>query len=265
MPCAMQKTTIGKVNGKVKGVVFTPDPTYNLYTIIGCNFGDTQGQAHLNGPFAHGQVQLQIEFWTDTQIVAKVDPMISGEPDQDNVSLVVAPVSGPQVQASGFSFYAAREWVKLTTIPQSAVTLAAVNDNGGNSVQPAYIAPAKDYADASAQVYRQTNGGGMFGGGQDYYNFKNLARGFVTDSMWLKHSDLNASDWADISGVQVTLYIDSGFSAAWDGDTGIRVNFGEQHIHVHDNIGSWNEDYGASSYALLVAVVGPRGVDPWSK
>lgn len=259
MPCAMQKTTIGRVNGQVKGVVFTPDPNYNLYTIIGCNFGDTQGQGHLNGPFAHGQVQLQIEFWTDTQIVAKVDPMISGEQDHDNVSLVIAPVSGPQVQAPGFKFYAAREEVELTKIPQNAVTFAAMKDNNGHPVIPEYTTPADVFPGVTAGVIRSV-GDSAFGAGQDYYDFSGLAPGFTTSNMQLQHSEWNTSDC--YSGG--TLYENKNFSAAWDGDN-VRANFGYFHCHAPSVLSVGGEEIAFSRYGLSVWVVGPRGVNPWSK
>ena len=35
---------ITTVNGQRRGIFFTPDPKYNLYTIKGCGFGDAQGR-----------------------------------------------------------------------------------------------------------------------------------------------------------------------------------------------------------------------------
>ncbi len=259
IPCAMRSTTIGTVNGQVKGTIFTPDPTYNLYTIKGCNFGDSQGQGHLNGPFAHGQVQLQIEFWTDTQIVAKVDPMISGEQDHDNVILVIAPSSGPQAQALGFKFYAAREEVELVQIPQSAITLATVSDNKWRDITPEYVTPSDRFPGASARVSR-SDGDSSFGAGLDYYDFSGLAPGFTTSNMQLQYSVWTASSC--YSGG--TLYEDKNFNVAWDGDN-IRLNFGYFHCHAPSVGLVGGEEIAFSQYGLSVWVIGPRGIDPWSK
>jgi hypothetical protein len=262
MPCAMQKTTIATVSGKTKGTVFSPptaDNGYISYSIRGCNFGDTQGQAHLNGPFAHGQVQLQIELWTDTQILAKVDPTISGEQDQDNVSLVVAPASGPQVQATGFSFYAAREEVQLTKIPKSAVTFASISDIKWRDILPQYSSPAVLFPGATSGTYRYDLDS-WFGGGQDYYDFSGLAPNFTTSNQDLKHTEWTAGNC--YSGG--TLYRDTNFSAVWDGDN-IRVTFGYFHCHAPDILLVKGEEIAASNYGLSVWVVGPRGIDPWSK
>jgi hypothetical protein len=261
MPCAMQKTTVGTVNGQTKGTVFTPDPTYNTYTIKGCNFGDTQGEAHLNGPFAAGQVKMQIEFWSDTQIVAKVDTTVSGEMDQDNVSLLVAPVSGPQVQAPGFKFYAARATVQLKGISQGDVLLASVNDNASHPVQPEFESPAAEYYGATAQVHR-VSGSSAFGGNSDLYDFRNLTPGFTTDSFQVWSTDLKPEVCGGVKyATASTLYFDAHLSANWVGDN-VQVNFGEQHCHDSLAFGLADVDFGQSRYGLIVYVSGPRGIEP---
>ena len=79
-------------------IVFTQDPQYNDYRISGCNFGNTQGQAHLNGPFRSGVIPLQIKSWTDNSIEVMLDPNLKGEPDQNSVTLVINPVGTSQAQ-----------------------------------------------------------------------------------------------------------------------------------------------------------------------
>ena len=257
-----QHPRIDTVNGQTKGAVFTPDPQYNLYTIKGCLFGDTQGQAHLYGAFASGQVALQIEFWSDTQIVAKVDPQVTGELDQDNVSLVVVPSGAPQLQQSGFKFYAIRETTLLTKIPMSAVNFGQVTDSGGHPVSFGAQGPGlydspparPGFAGMSAEVFRGTLY--VFPPGQDLFDFSKMKPGFTTDNMQLKYSVLpnNGCD----------LYMVGGsWNAEWVGDN-IRVSWQQQHCHeAPGGMGVGSFDTSLSHYALSVWVSGPRGVNPW--
>jgi hypothetical protein len=258
-------TVISTINGKPSGVVFTPDPQYDLYTIKGCNFGDTQGEAHLYGPFASGQVKMQIEFWSDSQIVAKVDPQISGELDQDNVTLVISPSGKPQIQKPGCKFYAARESHLLQRIPQSAINFQTVTDSAGGSISFAgktlqLEVPAKGdlyagFAGMSIGVFRSDPN--VFPGGQDYYDFSKMAPGFVADNMQFQSYTMG-NDNCD------TYLVGGNWDAEWDGDN-IRVSWQQQHCHTSPYVFVSGMDLSVSEYALSVWVTGPRGVDPWPK
>lgn len=259
-PCL--RPTIGTVNGQTKGTVFTPEIQYNLFTITGCKFGETPGQAYLYGAFAAGQITLQVEFWSDTQIVAKVNPQVAGELDQGNVTLVVAPVGASQVQKAGFKFYAARETVQLTKIPMSAVTLAQVTDTGGHPVvfgpqgNGLYDTPASGssvFGGMSASVGRGAFF--VFPGGQDFFDFSKLKPGFTTDSMAFNYSVL-PNTCGNAYQVQGT------WGAQWAGDN-IRVNWQMQHCHEAGGTVAVERDWSASWYGLSVWVTGPRGVNPW--
>ena len=74
-------------------VIFTPIYQWNEYTITGCGFGSQPGSLHLSGPFHGHQVNFSPAApWTDTAIVAAIDPSVTGEPDQwGTVTLVVSP------------------------------------------------------------------------------------------------------------------------------------------------------------------------------
>src|SRR5262249_3369189 len=72
---------IFSINLQKKGTVFTTDPDSNLFAFTGCNFGDAQGSIHLYGGFAHGNIPFEIQFWNDKNIVARVQPDLSGELD----------------------------------------------------------------------------------------------------------------------------------------------------------------------------------------
>ena len=131
-------TSIIAVNQKKTGVVFTPNPTYNLYTITGCGFGSAAGKIYLQGgagafPAHNGKIALnKIRTWSEHLIVAEVDPTVTGELDQSNISLVVETSNGGRAQADGFSFYAVRgPQFTLGAIPRSAVCSTALTDMNG--------------------------------------------------------------------------------------------------------------------------------------
>ena len=137
MTC-MAATSIIAVNQKKTGVVFTPNSTYNLYTITGCGFGSAAGKIYLQGgagafPAHSGKIALnKIRTWSEHLIVAEVDPTVTGELDQSNISLVVETSTGGRAQADGFSFYAARgTQFALTQIPKSQYcSVSALAENG---------------------------------------------------------------------------------------------------------------------------------------
>jgi len=259
-----QHPSIGSVNKQANGVVFTPDPQYNLYTIKGCMFGDAQGQAHLYGPFAAGHVALQIEFWSDSQIVAKVDPQVTGELDQDNVTLVLAPSGAPQVQKSGFKFYAMRETALLTRIPRSAANLVIVTDTGGTPVNfgtqdnSKYYSPttsSTSFTGMSAEVSRAAVY--VFNGNQDLFDFSKMKSGFTTDNMQL-------NTWVLPNTCGDNYIVNGTWKTEWVGDN-IRVTWQMQHCHEASSavFGVGSMDVSNSDYGLNVWVVGPRGVNPW--
>jgi hypothetical protein len=129
-------TAIATVNQKTSGVVFTPQPEYNHFTITGCGFGKTPGKIYLQAgpggfPAHGGRVTLYPidgmswgNHWSDRFIEARVDPNLKGELDQSNITLVIEPASGPRTQATGSSFYALRgQPILLQSVPQSSITL----------------------------------------------------------------------------------------------------------------------------------------------
>jgi hypothetical protein len=89
--------------------IFTPEAKYNLYTIIGCSFGQSEpgNSAYIFGVNGF-KANLNIDFWSDNGITAHLDPWLAGVLDQDNVTLVVAPAGKQPFNKSGYKFYAAR-------------------------------------------------------------------------------------------------------------------------------------------------------------
>ncbi len=273
--CSTGVVMIQNVNGVPTGVtnpkiVFTQDPQYNDYKISGCNFGQSQGQAHLNGPFRAGVVPLQIKSWTDTAVELMLDPNLKGEPDQSSVTLVINPVGKSQAQLQNCKFYAMRQEVTLTHFPQTAVTLTSIVDDAGAAVTTVkYSSPYTGGTDLSQKVE------GTFAGGVDRFNdtrfnpqgtdawdLSGLAPGFVPTQFSLGHWDGSCASGGG-GGVLVddsTLYTDGKWGAQWDPGNPRRVivNLGEWHCHT-----TYSGDTSNSSYALEIQVSGPVGVNPW--
>ncbi|MHB8655211.1 MAG: hypothetical protein ACYDA9_15180 [Terriglobia bacterium] len=243
--------------------VFTQDPAYNPFTIKGCNFGNAKGQAQLN--FSNGRklANLTVDTWGDSLITVEVDPTVTDVLDQNNVSLVLFPASGPQATKSGFRFYAMRRELLLSTIPAGAVKLAQINDDAGSPVAPQYSSPYKDqwtnqYLGMSAGVDRTNSV--RFPGGTDAFIFSGLKPGFVLEKYQVK--ELSAAGTSGECGIaieQETDYTDGTWGWQMTGNT-IQVSWQEAHAHIEC------EDESDASYGLNVWVVGPAlsaGGSPW--
>jgi hypothetical protein len=268
--CTTKTLMIQSINGVKTGmsnpnIVFSQDPNYNDYKIVGCNFGTTQGQAHLNGAFRSGVVPLQIKSWTDNGIEIMLDPNLKGEPDQNNVTLVINPVGGAQGQLPNCKFYALRQEVNLTRLAQSVVTLATIMDTGGTPVPTVrFSSPYRDPLTVNAgttytagvdrfDTYR-------FGAATDIWDLSNLTPGFVATNFSLNH--WATEDCEGGGGVIVTdptIYNDGNWNAQWDpaNPKRIIVNIAEEHCHAWDT-----NDASSSNYALEIQVAGPVGVNP---
>lgn len=133
------------VSGSQSTVTFTPIDQYNLYTITGCSFGnpDSNDKVYLYGT-GNLKMGFQIQFWSDNSIAVSLDPALGGLPDLNNLTLVVQRGDGQETQKGGFSFYAARRTVQLSSIPSSWVTLAALSSGftyGNKTMVAQYSSP----------------------------------------------------------------------------------------------------------------------------
>ena len=267
-------------------VVFSPSDLFNPYTIKGCGFGNGSGKVYLTGPFYGGKVQLIVQvtggnqrtparaLWSDTAIIVKVDPNVTGELDQENVTLVIEPAGGTPIQKSGNQFLAARQDVPLQTIPQSAVQFyngilttgvgVKKTNSLSNTGSPTatlsvtnpellYFTPSQSPAGFSAEVFR---GGttSFFSTGSDLFDMSGLHRGFLAESFQLHQA-------ADPTGCDSgTGKSEGNWSATWSG-TNIRVSWKEFQCHL-PWMGGGPDVW--SDYSLSVTVKGPRGIDPWT-
>src|SRR5579884_1254448 len=118
------------VGGRINNIILTPDPgtgqyPNNQYAIVGCNFGDVQGDVHIFGPFINNPtpVHLGIDSWTDSSILVTFNPTFENEYDLKNITLVVVRRDGKSAQVSGISFVATRASRPLASVPGSIVKL----------------------------------------------------------------------------------------------------------------------------------------------
>jgi len=244
--------TIFSVAGNIQGqgVVYSPDPQANPYTIIGCGFGNSSGTVQLqllqsqsqNSGWSNSQtyqtstlytVQFTIQSWSDHEIVASVATNTSGIPDWSWVGLQVkARQSG---YAAGGQFVASRATVLLANIPQNQASLY-------QSGSPYFLSPVSNYygLNGTVGVMRQGLAGPV--AGQDQFSLK-LAPGFVVDSTQTDLLVANTS--SSITSQPATV----------NGNT-ITVTYPVL------TAGSGNSSNYYSIYGLKVWVTGPTGVPP---
>jgi hypothetical protein len=265
--------------------IFTPGTLFGPYSIKGCGFGWQTGNVYLTGAFNAGKIPLVVQTsgegtgggkkaplrasWTDTMIVVSVDPNLTGELDQTNVTLVVEPVGGSPITKPGNDFLAPREVVELATIPQSKVQFTQLppSSKGSPTTAPSavyganpagfalnYHTPSNLPTGMSAEVFR----GGttvFFPDGYDVYDLHTLASGFFIDSFQLHYDPDPTPCDADTAGSR------GSWSATFDSLTSIRVSWKE--VRCHQAWMGTSPDVW-SQYALNVFVKGPRGIDPWT-
>lgn len=254
---------ISTVSGQQGSVTFTQDPQFNPFTIKGCNFGSAKGQAQLNSANGRKLATLNVDTWTDTLLTVEVDPTLTDALDQDNITLVIFPASGPQAQKAGLHFYAKRAELLLATMPTSEASLTPITDDSGSPVTAKFSSP---YPLSSGSM-----SGGVdrynvvrFVGGTDSFDFSKLKPGFVLEKFQvdtLSQADAGASSACSGFGPTTsTAYTDGNWAWQMSGNT-IRVTWMEAHCHD-----AFNGDWSDASYGLNVWVIGPvisSATSPW--
>lgn len=222
-----------------QGVVYTPDPSGNPYTIIGCGFGN-KGIAGLNSYGQNGKYipsqSLQIQSWNDNEVVASVDPDTSGIPDWPAVQFYVQSLSSNASATSNGSFYARRKTVPLASIPQGEASLYSQGS-------PFFLSPVSNYygLTGTLSIMRQGMPANSLAG-QDTFVLQ-LSPGFVVDStqtsLLVSTTDSNVTiKAATVNGNTVTV------------------------IYPILSSGSGNSANYYSIYGLNVWVSGPVGISP---
>ena len=282
-----------KVSGQEgSSAIFTQDPEFNPFTIAGCHFGNGQGQAHLNDATGKKLADLVIDSWTDTLLKVEVDPRMPASNDLGNVTLVINPVSGQQVQRQGYKFHAMRKRVSLANLapPGSSIinqsmvahgpavlALSIAMEVDGYPVNPLFSTPYRGIASSiasekqislaealaygndgqgmTAGVDRDSSGHG-YQNGIDTWQIKTLAPGFSVDSFQIKTWNVSfCTTGFPIADIQTHNY--GNWNAVLQGDT-ITVQWKSE--YCEGNNGGHNGTN--SSYALNIWVIGPAGIDP---
>ena len=262
--CMPGSPGVHSVNNVTSGASFSPDTQYNAYIIDGCNFGSDPGAVHLFGAFNNpSQMTFSIDSggWNDQQLYLHLNPNISGELDNNNVTLVIQRADGVTSHIGGFKFVAARDTQNpflLTYVPQAVVTLGpSLPLNSGQSFGTGSSNLSSLYVGRSAQK--------LFSAGHDSFDFTKMLPGFVVWDVQHDYSDQikqyqeapprNWSKWDWARWGSWNTQFDS---------NGIRVDYEVDYLNWQVFVGTedWN-DY-MSEYSLRIWIVGPRGVtNPW--
>lgn len=245
---------------------FTTIPEFNHYTIRGCGFGAQPNAVFLKGPFRSGTPNMFVEFWSDTAIVASMS-QISGEPDiSGDVTLVIEPQGYPRtpaIQATGFSFYAAREETPLAIYPRSRILLQPIRDLAGNNVPAS--PQTGDGWHIPNPLYVTRVGNAPFGSAQDIFDFSKLSPGFYLDKYQWSYVDPGATAGlcAPDGQGQITITTNGQWTFVWDSNYRLHATTQEQLCHYTNPKVNITSDSSFSIYSIVVWVVGPKGLSPW--
>ena len=262
------------VSGGQSAAVFTQDGKYNFYTISGCSFGDPGPNAkayiYSQGTFRE---DFQIEQWSDSWIKLSIDPNLTGVDDQNDVTLVIQRADGRQASKGGFRFYAARETILLSKIPQSDFSLNRLRPDNAvtNSWTPTYtsgssaaIAPNLPGLSAEVQWILTPSPNGQLVGGSDIYDFTRLHQTFALENAQMESRDVSCDADYQLAASKTNWGID------WYGNSGVQVTWQGQTCNPKPGScgGAFQGDcflgQPESNYGVDVWVTGPRGLDPWT-
>jgi len=267
-PC--DQPMIRSVNGKTKGVVFTPMAANNTYLIEGCFFGDTPGIVELEAlsgshqpkaippiPMRLGSTSLGA--WSDREITAQLDPALRGVPDYP-VTLVIYPAKHRRIELRGCRLVAARSDPQLLTVIPSAWVELYPSGVGARSIrQLEYVSPTqasgavpKDATAWSAFVVRSDPE--QFGIGRDRYDFSHLNPGWVVESIQLQTYRVSCPE------VAAPVQSSRSREAAWT-PLGVSIAFQET-VCTSTAPTSFAFNMSLSQYAIRVWVIGPVGTQP---
>jgi hypothetical protein len=274
---------IFSVNNATSGVVFTQDPTYNDYIIAGCGFGIHGGEVYLSGAVTNGRINMVVSKWGPSQIEAAIKPgltgVLDGWPD-----LIVVPAGNPAVKFPNNRFYAQRQSVPLSHLPQGNAHLANIPVNTKNSFGTEYC-PGPDelhlfpciafnsgpHLSNVANAVDRDGGQVSFDSGEDVYDLSSMTPGFVIDYFsvdWYAWSESICLGWVaegnEKLGDSINYSTQGHYGWYLKTSSQIAVDWGVDHC-AWRWLGAFNvDDEYNSGYSLQVNVKGPIGVDPWT-
>lgn len=267
-PC--REPIIRSVDGKTRGVVFTPTAANNRYRIEGCFFGDVPGTVQLEArsaphpPNAIPPIPMQLASistgaWSDHELNVQLDTELTGIPDYP-VTLVIYPAKRRRIVLRGCRFVAARGHPQLLSMIPSAWVRLYPSGVGSRSIrQLEYVSPTKasgaapkDASASSAFVVRSDPG--QFGIGRDSYDFSHLNPGWVVESVQLQMFSVSCPEAA------ASAQSFGGWEVDWT-PHGVRVAFQES-VCASSRSPQSGFNMSLSQYALRVWVVGAVGTQP---
>jgi hypothetical protein len=241
-----------------------------------------------------GCVYFRIEpnGWSDRQIVADIDPNASGLYDTNNVTLEVKTAGGQVYQAPGMNFLAARadqvlNWIvkaptgfsgyasqtAFISSPTAVIRLTNVKDSLGNALVPGVASPSAGviWTGETVDIVRAELGASTlskvtFPGGSDTFQLI-LAPGFGLDPnnpIEMQHTQVDVAQCRTSFNGE---YSENGnWAISYTSATSFQVSWQEEACWPKAGAAGDNPtDYGSvSAYALRIAVLGPRGIDPWA-
>lgn len=260
---------IAAVNGRSKGVLFTPRTPDNHYRIEGCGFGQEAGEVwleferHDSSSGARVQpIPLPLDHsgsWSDKEVDVHLDPHLSGISDSA-ITLAVHLLNGKRAELPACRFIAVRgQPTPLKTVVASWVKLDATTARSRPIQQLEYVSPLvggeevpHDAAGMSALVVRSDPE--AFMSGTDSYDLSALAPGWVVESVELENYLVTCP--GDVTSTQQTgswntTFDVYSFTVNWANNSCLsfippRFRFGMT----------------SSQYAVKVWVVGPAGTEP---
>ncbi|HEX5424020.1 MAG TPA: hypothetical protein VFW94_10755 [Candidatus Acidoferrales bacterium] len=281
LTCAHDPTMrILNVSGSYLPATFTTIEKYDSYTITGCSFGNAEPNAKVylykdNYKGKGFPLNFRLLEWHDNWIHLDLDWNLSGLFDQDNLTLVIQRADGQQTSKAGFKFYAAREQLRLRSIPRSSFSLWGLTTTSTSAWKVTYNSPASasdglGFQGTSAEVQWDEHLAFMKNGfdhadapsaGRDVYDFSRLQPGFVPTNASLEWQNVDCSSY---SGAIVT---NGNFNLEWQGAQ-LWVDWQGQNCQNMNCGGAFQTDCFWSdfntSYAIDVWVEGPKGIDPWT-
>jgi hypothetical protein len=295
-PTQICKNGIATVDGQKSGVVFMPvSGPEGTFVIQGCGFGNQPGEviltglryppsapnARRNGPMITDRLPLRLApngftggqpgkgnwqlGWSDRQIIAIIDPSVSGYLDTDNISLVIKTASGQVYTAPGFRFFAAREQQKLTSIPTKTIKPGSSYDTAGHPMVANILSPSAAslvLPGHTVAVVRDDNTA-TFTGGADTLDLSNsLAPGFQVMSVQQFNAALTSAGCQSIPPGGGHFATNGTWNVTATGAGAYMVLWQEQSCATPGTSGPNPTIGSVSAYALDVTVIGPRGVDP---
>lgn len=255
--CLMPEIVL--VNGRAAEAVFTPQPPDNLYRIEGCGFGAKPGEVWIGSDSRTIHLQLNgSDAWSDTEIIARLDPNFSGLSDS-SVRLIVQRADDTRLEFPGCHFLAVRgPATVLKTIPASWVKLDATMASLHPIRQLEFLSPPLvgdevpgDATKASALIVRSDTD--QFGSGADYYDFSALPSGWIVESLQiLRYPGICPGDVTRVKEL-------AGWKTVFDAH-GFRVDWSSNSCSSFVPP-VFRFSMTSSEYAVKVWVVGPVGTE----